>query len=129
MSAEVAVQANLVALQASRSDSGPLWSTESEDLDCTFVAWETGQGVLEHVNSEVDVIMVVISGYGNVYVNGESVELSRGKVVVVPKEATRAIKATGDGLAYVNVHKRRKRLQLSNASERAQGQIGLTARD
>lgn len=128
MSADPAVHADLVDLVESRRDSGSLWSAECEDLDCTFVAWQAGQGVVEHVNSEVDVIMVVISGSGKLSVNGEPIELKRGKVVVVHKAARREIEAAEDGLAYLNVHKRRKRLQLGNVADRAKGQIGLIAR-
>lgn len=112
------IQANLVGLLTNRNDSGPLWSTESEDLDCTFVSWQDGQGVVAHVNSEVDVVMIVLFGSGKATVGDEAIELSRGQVVLVPKGAHRSIHAVGDGLAYLNVHKRRKRLIPGNPDDR-----------
>jgi quercetin dioxygenase-like cupin family protein len=123
-----AVQADLVSLLSSRSDSGPLWSTESEDLDCTYVSWQSGQGVPVHINSEVDVVMVVLSGYGQAQIGGEVIELARGKVVLVPKGISRSVQASGDGLSYLNVHKRRKRLMPGDGSSRGALQASLRER-
>jgi len=83
------IQANLVGLLASRGDSGPLWATESDDLDCTFVSWENGQGVVAHVNSEVDVMMIVLSGYGKAIIDGD--EVGGGCVVDIPFQGLRHV--------------------------------------
>ena len=42
--------------------NGPLWGTETDDLNATLLAWPAKGGTGEHVNSERDVILVVVSG-------------------------------------------------------------------
>ncbi len=115
---------NLLEL-ARQGGGGPLWATESDDLDCTFVAWGSGQGVVEHVNAEVDVVMVVLSGNGRVFLDGRSMDLAPGAVLMIPKDVSRAIQAGEGGVAYLNVHKRRKRLNLGNPADRIQNQLNL----
>lgn len=110
--------AHLLDLLKIDLSSGPLWSMETEDLDCTYVSWLTGQGVAAHRNAEVDVVMIVVSGRGVVTVDGEETDLSEGRVVVIPKNAERAIRAVGSRLAYLNVHKRRRRLMPGNVADR-----------
>lgn len=110
---------------AREGETGPLWGTESDDLDCTFLAWGSGQGVVEHVNSEVDVVMVVLSGIGRISLDGQSLDLSPGAVLMIPKGASRAIQAEEGGVAYLNVHKRRKRLNLGDPADRIQSQQNL----
>ncbi len=112
------VQANLLEVLAEGTHSGALWATESEDLDCTFVLWKKGEGVRPHVNSEVDVVMIVMSGSGEVLINGEGVPLTQGQVVLVPKGAERSVQVTGEGLAYLNVHKRKRKLMPGNIADR-----------
>jgi len=112
------LDSNLLDLLASDLSSGPLWSTETEDLDCTFVAWGEGQGIAMHRNAEVDVVMIVLSGSGVVTVDGENTDLSAGKVVVIPKNSERAVYASGSRLAYLNVHKRRRKLMPGNPADR-----------
>jgi mannose-6-phosphate isomerase-like protein (cupin superfamily) len=124
MSDKPLVHADLIGL-IDENGTGPLWSTESEDLDSTFVRWEGGYRVLSHVNAEVDVLMVVVSGAGSLVVDDECIDLSQGKVVMVPKGSSRSIEAGVEGLAYVNVHKRRKRLGLGDSRDRLRGQASL----
>lgn len=89
---------------------GALWGTESEDLDATIVHWDEGLGVAAHVNSEVDVAMVVLAGAGKVRVEDESLAVSVGSVVVIPKGSEREVTAGEAGLTYVNVHKRKRKM-------------------
>ncbi|HJP84334.1 MAG TPA: cupin domain-containing protein [Fimbriimonadaceae bacterium] len=107
--------ANLLDILASDTGTGPLWSTEADDLDCTFVAWDRGKGVEAHVNQEVDVVMIVLSGRGVARVKGDEFKLAAGTVVMIPKGVERSVEASGEKLSYVNVHKRRKRLMPSTA--------------
>ena len=125
MSDSQAIQSDLIGLLATSNGSGPLWATETDDLDCTFVSWKKGEGVVSHVNSEVDVLMIVLSGLGEALIGSEAFVLERGKVVMIPKGLAREITAQGDGLAYLNVHKRRKRLGLGDAHDRLAGQQSL----
>lgn len=89
---------------------GALWGTETEDLNATLVRWAEGSGVGTHQNDEVDVIMVVINGNGEIIVDGDSSILNAGSIVVLPKGCKRSIQSVQGDLTYVNIHKRRKGL-------------------
>lgn len=115
---------HLIGLAAGGAN-GPLWGTETQDLDCTFLVWHQGEGVPEHVNSEVDVAMIVLSGSASVCIEGQASELGEGMVVVIPKGTSRGIQAGAAGVAYVNVHRRRRGLTMSDPSDRDQLQRHL----
>lgn len=90
--------------------NGAVWGTETEDLNATLVRWEAEKGVAEHTNSEVDVIMTVVEGEGQVTVDEQMVPVRPGSIIVIPKGSTRKILATSENLTYVNVHRRRPKL-------------------
>ena len=87
--------------------SGPQWGTASDDLNVTLLSWEKGQGVGAHVNNDLDVVMVVVSGEGKVTIEGEEFELQPGRAVVVPKGANREIECYSERLTYFSIHRRR----------------------
>jgi dephospho-CoA kinase len=88
--------------------SGAVWSLpHGGDLDANLVHLVAGDAIGEHRNDEVDVLMVVRSGSGEVVVDGRRSGLSEGVVVLVPKGASRAIRADDAGLAYLSIHRRR----------------------
>lgn len=110
--------ADLGYLAAVSSEGGPRWGTETDDLNATFLVWRLGEGVAEHVNHEVDVIMVGIEGDGEVTIDGRHYRFTAGQVLVIPRSLTRAIRATSDRFGYLNVHKRRRKLALGDLSQR-----------
>ena len=90
-----APQGPVVELLA-QSGTGPLWGMASADLNATLLAWEPGHELAEHVNDELDVLVVVLDGSGGVTVDG-----------------------TGDeGMRYLSVHRRREPLQIQALPER-----------
>jgi mannose-6-phosphate isomerase-like protein (cupin superfamily) len=110
--------ANLLTILDQSTSTGPNWGHECDDLDCTFLVWRSGEEVKPHVNSEIDVVMVVLDGTGEVLVDGVAHPVGMGSVVVIPKNVERAIRVTSERLAYLNVHKRRKRLMPGSLSGR-----------
>ena len=66
----------------------------------------------EHINDEVDVIFVGVSGTGSVRTNGEEHHLSAGTLVLVHKGARRSTLALSGGFSYLTVHLRRGPLQI-----------------
>ncbi|HSI72330.1 MAG TPA: cupin domain-containing protein [Fimbriimonas sp.] len=92
--------------------NGPQWSHECEDLDITLLYWNEGDAIPEHVNHEVDVVVIGLSGVGVVTVAGESSLMGPGSLVVIPKGIKRAFTAGAGGFGQLNIHKRRKRLQV-----------------
>ena len=92
---------------------GVVWALDaSEDLNANLVLFGAGRGVGEHVNDEVDVIFLGVSGSGFVGVNGEEHALSAGKLIFVPRDARRSTRSTSEGFAYLTVHTRRGPLQI-----------------
>jgi mannose-6-phosphate isomerase-like protein (cupin superfamily) len=71
------------------------------DLNSNLVCFGAGRGVGEHVNDEVDVIFVNVSGSGFVEVEGWEYALNAEKLVFVPKGARRSSRSTAQGFAYL----------------------------
>jgi mannose-6-phosphate isomerase-like protein (cupin superfamily) len=94
------------------SGSGPLWGMASTDLNATLLAWPSGHAVAEHVNDELDVLLVVLGGHGRAIVDGEAHELAAGSALLVARGARRRIEAREGGLRYLSVHRRRGPLQI-----------------
>lgn len=85
-------------------------ATETEDLDVTIVSWPEHYTVSPHVNDEVDVVTIVLSGRGEATIDGEKHALRLGSILVIPKGAERAMRSQSVDFRYVNVHKRRRKL-------------------
>jgi mannose-6-phosphate isomerase-like protein (cupin superfamily) len=95
---------------AQGSGTGPVFGHETEDLDLTLLRWKEGHRIETHSNDEVDVVMIVLEGEGRIIVNGETYDLEPGRAVIIPKGAMREVQSQSDGFAYLNIHKRRRRL-------------------
>jgi quercetin dioxygenase-like cupin family protein len=93
--------------------AGVIWTLDaSSDLNANLVRFGTGQGVEGHVNDEVEVIVVGVSGSGIVTVDQKEHALSAGMLVFIPKGARRATVSTSEDFAYLTVHCRRRPLQI-----------------
>lgn len=97
---------------------GPVWGTESEDLNATLLAWPAGTGPAEHVNEERDVLLVVLAGSATVTVDGEARLVDAGETIILEKGRTRRIAAGPNGARYLSVHTRRGPLQIAPARAR-----------
>jgi quercetin dioxygenase-like cupin family protein len=97
---------DLAAIAAS-SARGPAWTNRSDDLDANLLVFTGGEGVAEHVNDQVDVLIVGIAGEGTVMIDGQSHRLAAGRAVLVPKGARRSTNAGADTFAYLTCHRRR----------------------
>jgi quercetin dioxygenase-like cupin family protein len=92
---------------------GVVWTLRgSGDLNANLVRFGAGGGVGEHINDEVDVLIVGVSGYGLVRVGGEEYPVTDGIVVFVPRGVRRSTRATSEGFAYLSVHRRRGPLRI-----------------
>ncbi|MDX6676016.1 MAG: hypothetical protein QOE31_68 [Solirubrobacteraceae bacterium] len=98
--------------------SGPLWGLASHDLNATLLAWPAGRGVAEHVNAELDVLVVVLDGAGSVVVDGAAHVLTSGAALLIPRGARRRIAAGEGGMRYLSVHRRRGPLQITPLAPR-----------
>jgi mannose-6-phosphate isomerase-like protein (cupin superfamily) len=113
------IPADLEALSASAGgQEGAIWSLEaSSDLNANLVRFGVGRGVGEHVNDELDVVFLGVSGAGEVKVDGREHALGAGKLVFVPKGARRSTRGGSEDFAYLTVHGRRGPLRIGVDSE------------
>jgi mannose-6-phosphate isomerase-like protein (cupin superfamily) len=94
------------------SGSGPLWGMASADLNATLLSWPPGHVVPEHVNGDLDVLVVVLMGRGSVTIDGQPHELGVGSAILVPRGVRRRIVAGDGGVRYLSIHRRRGPLQI-----------------
>lgn len=96
------------AAAVSRGRAGTVWTlAESEDLNANLVRFPVGSGVEEHVNDEVDVLVLGVSGEGEVVVEGKEHALSAGVLVFVPRGTRRSTRGASEDFAYLSVHRKR----------------------
>jgi mannose-6-phosphate isomerase-like protein (cupin superfamily) len=94
---------------------GPVWGSESEDLNATLLVWGPSDGPPEHVNDHRDVLLVVLAGLLELRIDDETVDLAEGEAMIVAKGRRRRIIAGGQGVRYLSVHRRRPPLQIGSA--------------
>jgi quercetin dioxygenase-like cupin family protein len=97
----------LAALARTATTPGAAWTRQSEDLDVNLLVFPSGDGVAQHVNAEVDVLMVGVVGEGLVNVDGKHHILRAGHALVIPKGAERGARSMSDPFAYLSCHRRR----------------------
>jgi quercetin dioxygenase-like cupin family protein len=78
------------------------------DLNANLVSFPAGEGVGEHVNEELDVLIVGVAGTGEVIVDGVAHPVRPGAAILVPRGARRATRASAGRLSYLTVHRRRE---------------------
>jgi quercetin dioxygenase-like cupin family protein len=99
---------------------GVVWSLpRGGDLDANLVQLAAGVAMDPHVNSDLDVLLVGVSGGGSATVDGARYALRAGTVVAVPKEANRQIAAEATSeLVYLTVHAARLGLRIQTEEKR-----------
>jgi quercetin dioxygenase-like cupin family protein len=102
---------DLAALARSATVPGAIWTRQSEDLNVNLLVFASGEGVAEHVNAEVDVLLIGIAGTGAVTIDGTRQILSVGHAIVIPKGTNRGIQSMSDSFAYLTCHRRRGNLR------------------
>lgn len=108
---------------------GVHWALDgSADLNVSLVHLDAGHGIGDHVNDEVDVVLVVLAGEGRLTVDGAGTALTPHVVAHVPRGARRGVRAAaGRGVDYLSIHRRRGPLTVGPA--RAGGVAGRAARE
>jgi quercetin dioxygenase-like cupin family protein len=98
---------DLPALARAATARQPIWSRTSEDLNVNLLLFDGPGGVAEHVNDEVDVLLVGVAGEGIIEVEGTPHALAVGGAMLVPKGARRAVRVAAGRFAYLTCHRRR----------------------
>jgi quercetin dioxygenase-like cupin family protein len=116
---------DLASLAAGGNHPGALWRLDGEDLQANLVRLGQGDRIEPHRNNEVDVLVVVVAGRGELILEGQVHELAPMALAHLPKGAVRAVVAFDGPLVYLSVHRRRPGgLQLGRQAERRSGSVG-----
>ena len=98
---------DLATLAAAGNGPGALWQLDGEDLQANLVRLGQGDRIQPHRNDEVEVLVVVVSGRGELTLDGQVHQLAPMVVAHLPKGTVRAMAAVNGPLAYLSVHRRR----------------------
>jgi quercetin dioxygenase-like cupin family protein len=92
---------------------GAVWSLPHDgDLDANLVRLDPGRRIGEHVNADLDVLIVVRRGTGEIVIDGVRHPIAAGDIALVRRGARRAIAAGPAELLYLTVHRRRGELGI-----------------
>lgn len=104
---------NLADIDVGGAD-GAVWSLPHDgDLDANLVKLAPGGEIASHRNDEVDVVLVVVSGSGNLVIDGEAHQLRPHRLARIGKGAERSLRAGPGGLLYLSLHRARSGLRIS----------------
>jgi quercetin dioxygenase-like cupin family protein len=108
------LSADLSAVLRGAEGDGVHWALEaSGELNVNLVHLDAGHAIGEHVNDEVDVVIVVLTGRGRLTVDGRTTDLTPHVVACVPRASHRIVSAAGgQGLDYLSIHRRRPPLGI-----------------
>lgn len=98
---------DLAALARHRHGPIPLWAEQSTDLHVNLMRLDPGAGIAEHVNTELDVLLVGVTGEGRVDLAGVRYTLAPGSAILLPKNMRRAIESGDQPFSYLSCHRRR----------------------
>jgi quercetin dioxygenase-like cupin family protein len=106
---------DLSAMLRGATGDGVHWALDGPgELNVSLVHLDAGHAIGEHVNDEVDVVVVALAGEGTLTVDGAPTPLTTHVVSCVPRGARRSIAAAsgGSGLDYLSIHRRRGPLTI-----------------
>lgn len=112
------VLADTSALGEPAADAtGVTWKLQmrERDLDSNVIALAPGAGIAAHAGPDVDVLIHVLAGSGQLSTELGTLALRAGSLVWLPRRSRRQLTAGPDGLRYLTVHQRRQALTLITA--------------
>lgn len=103
--------------KSSAQTAGSVWQLTpgARDLDANIIVLPPNDEIAMHVGPELDVVIVVLEGSGELETELNVIGLHPGAVVWLPKRAQRRFVASSDGLKYFSVHQRKPSLNISAA--------------
>jgi uncharacterized protein (DUF2249 family)/quercetin dioxygenase-like cupin family protein len=114
------VLCDLASLPAADDAAGAVWKLElaQRQLDANVVRLRPHSRVELHTGPDLDVLMHVLAGSGELTTAIGVEPLAAGAVIWLPRRSQRAISAGTDGLSYLTVHPRRPALTVAAAPHR-----------
>ncbi len=83
------------------------------DLDSNIIALDPGEVIDAHAGPDVDVLIHVLAGSGELTTELDTLTLRGGTLIWLPRRSRRSFAAGPDGLRYLTVHQRRQALTLT----------------
>lgn len=92
------------------SGPGAVWRlTETErGLDANLIALPAGDGIAVHTGPDLDVLIHVVAGSGQLETADGPVELAPGDLLWLPRGTVRGFTPGPSGLRYLTVHQHRE---------------------
>lgn len=93
---------------------GALWRLDAQprQLDANVVRLPAGKRIEAHVGPDLDVLMLVLEGFGQVEGTSGAVAAEPGALIWLPRRSRRSIVAGGEGMAYLTAHPHRPGLSV-----------------
>ena len=101
--------------------TGAVWKlqTRDRDLDSNIIALPAGGAIDTHTGPDLDVLIHVLAGNGQLATEHGIVQLTPGALVWLPRRSRRQFTAGPSGLQYLTVHQRRRSLALDTSVSKA----------
>jgi uncharacterized protein (DUF2249 family)/quercetin dioxygenase-like cupin family protein len=96
------------------SITGAVWKLPmaDRDLDSNIIHLPPGATIDAHDGPDIDVLVHVIHGSGRLATQLDTLDLTPGTLVWLPRRSRRQFTAGSDGLRYLTVHQRRKNVAV-----------------
>jgi uncharacterized protein (DUF2249 family)/quercetin dioxygenase-like cupin family protein len=117
----ILVDSTDIAAQVGEPDvSGAVWklAARDRDLDSNIIALPPGGTIEAHSGPDLDVLVHVLGGAGQLTGEGGVLDLRPGALVWLPRRSRRRFDAGSEGLRYLTVHQRRQSLVLDTSRVR-----------
>lgn len=98
--------------------AGAVWKLpmSRRDLDANVIHLQAGSKIDTHAGPDLDVLVHVLQGNGELVTETETLTLQRGSLLWLPRRSRRQITAGPQGLTYLTVHPRRPGMTIQDAA-------------
>jgi quercetin dioxygenase-like cupin family protein len=112
---------DLASLVANAGGRRIAWRHASQDLNVNLIVLHAGEKITSHRNDEVDVLIVGVSGKGEITVDDATYLIAPETVILIPCGAQRGLCACEAPFAYLTCHHQRAQLwpQLPGIADRS----------
>lgn len=105
---------NLTTNGLSADAAGAVWALDvsQRHLDANIIRLPPDTQIQTHTGPDLDVLMYVLNGDGQLATDADIVPLSSGTLLWLPRRSRRSITAASAGLSYLTVHPRQPALSI-----------------
>ena len=105
---------NWCLAQARPDQAGALWSLaeSGRQLDANLVCLPADASVALHIEPDLDVLLLVMTGNGRLSTESGDQELTPGTLLWLPRGSSRGLAAGPEGMAYLTTHQARPGMRI-----------------